>query len=105
VGKEDTLRTLPLLLWCRYLVGLQLPLAKVWDCINDNPWNTTTEIDGLGKKEGSVYGLEGMEWERTSWRMKEAMPVAMRGFPIHKYHAIHCLSNQLSWAKSTFELA
>jgi hypothetical protein len=33
------------------------------------------------------------------------MPVAMRGFPIHKYHAIHCLSNQLSWAKFTFELA
>jgi hypothetical protein len=37
VGKEDTLRTLPLLLWRRYLVGLQLPLAKVWDCVNDNP--------------------------------------------------------------------
>ena len=37
VGKEDTLRALPLLLWCRYLVGLQLPLAKVWNCINDNP--------------------------------------------------------------------
>ena len=37
VGKEDTLCTLPLLLWCRYLVGLQLPLAKVWDCVNNNP--------------------------------------------------------------------
>jgi hypothetical protein len=89
VGKEDTLRTLPLLLWRRYLVGLQLPLAKVWDCINDNPRYAATEIDGLGKQEGSVYGLEGMTRERTSWRMKEAMPVAMRGFPIHEYHAIH----------------
>ena len=105
MGKEDTFRTLPLLLWRRYLVGLQLPLAKVWDCINDNPRYTATKIDGLGKQDGSVYGLEGMKRERTSWRMKEAMPVAMRGFPIHRYHAIHCLSNQLSWAKSTFELA
>src|ERR1700678_2818005 len=35
VGKEDTFRTLPLLLWHRDLVGLQL--AKAWDCINDDP--------------------------------------------------------------------
>ena len=49
VGKEDTLCALPLLLWRRYFVGLQLPLAKVRDCINDNPRYTTTEIDGLGK--------------------------------------------------------
>ena len=37
--------------------------------------------------------------------MKEAMPVAMIGFPIHMYHAIHCVSNQLSWEKSTFKPA
>jgi hypothetical protein len=61
VRKEDTLRTLPLLFWRRYLVGLQLPLAKVWDCINDNPRYTATEIDGLSKQKGSVYGLESMK--------------------------------------------
>jgi hypothetical protein len=91
VGKEDSLGTLPLLLWCGHLVGLQLPLAEVGEGVNDNPRYATTEIDGLQMQaaRGSVFCLESMKRERTSWRMKEAMPVAMRGFPIHKYHAIH----------------
>jgi len=37
VGKEDALDALPLLLWCGHLARLQLPLAEVWDCVNDDP--------------------------------------------------------------------
>ncbi len=55
VGKEDPLGTLPLLLWCGHLVGLQLPLAEVGDCINDNPRYATTEIDGLQVQEGQSF--------------------------------------------------
>lgn len=47
VRKEDSPGTLPLLLWCRHLAGLQLPLAEVWDCINDDPRYAATEIHGL----------------------------------------------------------
>jgi len=38
VGKEDALDALPLLLWCGHLARLQLPLAEVWECVNDDPW-------------------------------------------------------------------
>lgn len=52
VGKENALRTFPLLLWCRDLRRLQFPLAEVWDCINDDPWYAATEINGLMQEEG-----------------------------------------------------
>jgi hypothetical protein len=107
VGKEDALGTFPLLLWCRHLPRLQLPLAEVWDRVNDDPRYAATEIDGLGRwmRVSSFYPRVGEGEERTSWRMNEAMPVAIRGFPIQMYHAIHCLSNQLSWVKSVFKVA
>jgi hypothetical protein len=56
VGKEDSLGTLPLLLWCGHLVGLQLPLAEVGEGVNDNPRYATTEIDGLVEDERGNAG-------------------------------------------------
>jgi hypothetical protein len=55
VGKEDSLGTLPLLLWCGHLVGLQLPLAEVGYGVNDDPRYATTEIDGLQAQEGQSF--------------------------------------------------
>jgi len=52
MGKQDTLGTLPLLLWCGHLSRLQFPLAEVWDCVNNDPGYAATKIDGLVKDEG-----------------------------------------------------
>ena len=37
---------------------------------------------------------------RTSWRRKLINPVAITGLSIHRYHAAHCVSSQLSLLKS-----
>ena len=58
MGKEDTLDTLPLLLLCGYLSRLQLPLAEVWDCVDDHPRYAATEIDGLCNNKVSLMSEE-----------------------------------------------
>lgn len=47
VREKDLLRALPLLLWCRNLVGLKFPLAEIGNRVNDNPGYATTKVNDL----------------------------------------------------------
>ena len=50
--EQDLQSASPLFFRRRYLVRLQLPPSEVWNWIDDNPWNTTPEINKLLKKHG-----------------------------------------------------
>lgn len=97
--EQDLFRAVPLFFRGRHLVGLQFPLSKVGNSIDDDPGYTASKIHNLRNHEHTKC-REKLSSELTSCNKKLANPVAITGFPIHMYQLAHCVSIQLSCVKS-----
>jgi hypothetical protein len=51
MGEEDCLCALPLFLRRGHFLGLQLPLVKEWNGVDDNPRDATSKIDDLRRQD------------------------------------------------------
>jgi len=58
VGEQDHFRAFPLFLGSRNLIRLKFPLAEIWNSIDDNPRDGTSEVHKLERASRSVESTE-----------------------------------------------
>ena len=58
VGEKDLLSTLPLLLRSRNFVGLEFPLLKVRNSVDDDPRNTAPKVYKLGACQRTPHNIK-----------------------------------------------